>query len=193
MPTRNKCAGKLCRRALHHGKPNAMKILPIFASALLAAAAATPLAAQESIQVILNFDGPHLPEELTGIGAVWDRKVGDDGKAFYYEVGFANGAKAIAFPTTCRDKEENKNCEGLRLTAVFLKAPDGDPKEIATRVNNFNASHLATVATYSANGDAQLNMYIVGHYGIAIANLRTQLRVFEHVAAQFAQELYKSE
>lgn len=169
-----------------------MKKLLLFAAPLLAAMPAGPALAQDQIQLILNFDGPQLGEQLTEIGATWEKQAGDNGAPFY-AVKFANGLNAVAFPTVCNGEQPFTGCTGLRLWANFSKPEEKDAATVARAVNEFNLGHVATMASYSENGEAQINMYLIADYGIAIANMKTQLQVFEASAANFSQALYNAQ
>jgi hypothetical protein len=166
-----------------------MKTRYFLAAALLAGMGAGPAMAQEPIQVILNFDGSHLSQLLTELGATVEKRTNDEGAPFY-SITFRNGAKALAVPAVCTGQQPHTNCTGLRIWATFTKPPQLTPGAVAQRVNQYNIGHLATMATYTDNGSAQLNMYVISENGIAIANLRTKLQVFERSTATFSQAFY---
>jgi hypothetical protein len=167
---------------------------------MLAAMAASPATAQpqpirpqpsqqQPIQLILNFDGPQMGEMLTEMGATWERRIGDNGQPFY-AVTFRNGANVVLLPSVCGGEQPFTGCTGLRLWANFTKPEALTPATIAQRVNQFNLGHVATMASYTDNGNAQLNMYLISDNGIAIANMRTHFQVFEASAATFSQTIY---
>lgn len=168
-----------------------MKKRHLFAAALIAATAAGPAAAQQQpIQLILNFDGPQFGETLTEMGATWQKLANEQGGS-YYTIKFANGANAVALPAVCSGEQPNTGCTGLRLWANFTKPPELTPGAVAQRVNQYNLGHIATLATYNEAGNAQVNMYLISEFGIAIANMKLKLQVFEATTASFSQELYK--
>ncbi len=161
-----------------------------FAAAVFAVAAAIPAQAQQTpIQLILNFDGPQLGQVLTEIGATWEKRTNDQGAPFY-SIKFKNGANALAAPSVCNGEQPNTGCSGLRVWATFTKPQQLTPGAVAQRVNQYNTGHLATMAMYADNGNATLNSYIIAQSGIAVANLKTELQVFEASAGTFSQALY---
>jgi hypothetical protein len=160
------------------------------AATLLAGLAAGPAAAQQPIQLLLNFDGPQLGQTLTEMGATWEKRANDEGAPFYV-IKFKNGANALAAPSVCNGEQKHTNCTGLRLWATFSKPEQLTPGAVAQRVNQYNIGHMATMASYADNGNAQINLYVIADSGIAIANLRTKLQVFERSTATFSQALYQ--
>lgn len=170
-------------------KPNGMKNLHLIAVALLAGVSASPAAAQEPIQLILNFDGSTLGDTLTQIGATWEKRSAQDGSPFY-TIKFRNGANAVAVPAVCSGEQPHTNCTGLRLWANFSKPEQLATEAVAQRVNQFNVGHTATMVSYADNGSAQINMYLISDFGIAIQNMRVKLQVFESSTAAFSQSFY---
>lgn len=168
-----------------------MKKLPFAALTLLLAAASPASAQQQPIQLILNFDGPQLGEQLTAMGATWEPRTTETGAPFL-SVTFGNGAKALAIKTVCNGEQPFTGCTGLRMVGIFTKNPQSNTATVARQVNEFNIGHPATMATYAESGDAQLNMYVIADNGIAIANLRVHLAVFQNSLAQFSRVLYPS-
>jgi hypothetical protein len=167
-----------------------MKTRNFLAAALLAGLASGPAVAQQApIQLILNFDGAQFGETLTAMGATWQKRANDQGAPFY-SIKFSNGANALAVPSVCNGEQPNTGCTGMRLWATFTKPQQLTPGAVAQRVNQYNIGHLATMASYSDNGNATLNMYLIADSGIAIANLRIKLQVFETSAGSFSRALY---
>ncbi|HSG35176.1 MAG TPA: YbjN domain-containing protein [Sphingomonadaceae bacterium] len=168
-----------------------MKKLALFASALALGLGSTAVSAQDDgqIRILLNFDGPELTQTLEAMGATWERRNGDQGQAIYI-VKLKNGATAVAAPSICRGEMVNSGCTGLNLYARFSKPEGKTPGAVAQFVNQYNRGHAATMATHDGQGNAQLNMYIIAEHGIALANLRTQLTVFESGTGSFSRDLY---
>jgi len=166
-----------------------MNKLSLFAAALLAVSATPAMAQQQGIQLIVNFDGPQVTQTLTEMGATAERRTNDAGTP-YYAITFRNGAKALAYPSVCNGAQPNTGCTGLRLWANFTKPANLTVADVAKKVNDYNIGHAATMTSYSENGDAQLNMYLIADNGIAIANMKTKLQVFEASAATFSQAIY---
>jgi hypothetical protein len=162
----------------------------LFAAALMAGMTAAPASAQ--VQLIVNFDGPQLGQTLTEMGATWERRANEQGAPFY-TIKFRNGANGVAVPTVCNGQQPNTGCSGLRLWANFTKPPQLTPGAVAQRVNQYNLTHVATMASYNDNGNAQLNMYLIAESGIAIANMKVKLQVFEASVGSFSRAIYNEQ
>lgn len=168
-----------------------MNKLTLFASALALGLGSTAVSAQDDgqIRVLLNFDGPELTQTLEAMGATWERRNGEQGQAIYV-IKLRNGATAVAVPSICRGQMVNSGCTGLNIYARYSKPEGKTPGAVAQLVNQYNRGHAATMASHDGQGNSMLNKYIIAEHGIALANLRTQLGVFESGTASYSQALH---
>ncbi|WP_299192857.1 YbjN domain-containing protein [uncultured Erythrobacter sp.] len=162
----------------------------LVALAAFATLALIPAGAQaQNNDTIKTFDRADLQRALEAMGATWE----DAGDNRTINITFASNLKANGAVMACDDDEQEKNCYGTSILAIFDPEPGMTAEEITTAINTYNYEQNFGRAYVDPEGDVSVRMYIISDGGITRENYRTQIELWSVSLEYFTTYFYPEE
>ena len=160
------------------------------AIALVSAMTLQPASAHaQANDTIKTFQRTDLQAALEAMGASWE-DAGDDRTI---NITFASTLKANGAVMACDDDEQEKNCYGTSILALFDPEPGMTAADINEAITTYNYNQNFGRAYVDPEGDISVRMYIISDGGITRENYRTQIELWSVSLEYFTTYLYPEE
>lgn len=160
-------------------------ILTAAAAISLSAPASAQQASPPRPQAVTQFDDQTIRYLLEDVQATWQVERAADG-GLNYRASAEGGINFVAAPRAC---DEQGQCLGLVLVAVYTGIQVNDPARLDAFVNQYNDQYPTAKVMRNAQGVVALQAYVNAAFGTSYRNVQAQLLVFGQDISNLARAL----
>ncbi len=133
-----------------------------------------PASAQQTQQVVTQFDDATIARLLLDVQATWQTEAVQGARAIYR----ASAEGGIGFTLQPRACDEKQMCRSAMVVATFTRSDKRSLADLDAMLSAFNDRYASAKAYRANDGTVILQAYINAAGGTSFANARAQLLVF---------------